>query len=114
MCKVENLLLIKEHACSVHFRALDVTTQNTTTDADPAGERTFVVNIVAKNGVLRGLESQTHLLPIALLTLGIDELPYRCFARQENAVLLVENPIVKSINLTPWRSGVPRDPNEDK
>ena len=51
----------------LHFGRFDSTLQYAPSDGDQSRERTLAVNVVALDGFLRSLESQSDILPIPLV-----------------------------------------------
>lgn len=72
-----------------HAGGLNNATEDTTADGDVASEGALLVNVVALNGVLGGLEAKTDVLPEAgeALLLGLAD---DALAANEDSLLLLE------------------------
>ena len=74
--------------CPVHFGGNDHASQYASSNTDVASERTVVVNVIAVNGVLGRLETQTDVLPVPNSLAGLLGLQF--LGVQEDGGLLLE------------------------
>lgn len=78
-------VLTTDNNSTVHLGANNGTTENTATDGDHTGERTFLVNICALDSLSGSLETETNVLVPTLVDLaGLGE-----FGSGENVRLLL-------------------------
>ena len=88
----------------LHFGADDDSLEDLSSDVDVAGEGAFLIDIVALDGLLGGLEVETNVLVVPSSGRGL--LSQQLLAVQEDSVLLLEGAFVLNRPHLTWMSAM--------